>query len=372
MNRATSETPVAPEHKPDIASRRLHNQHLAGNPLERADDVVQWLCAVQAQDYGGAKWALAQRSAGLTDADIDKVFDSGRILRTHIMRPTWHFVSPADIRWMQALTHTRVDAVCAYYYRQLELDDGVFARSNALIHEALQGGRHLTRPELGKVLEDGGIQASGVRLAHLMLRAELDALVCSGPRRGKQFTYALIEERAPTARTLERAEALAELARRYFASHGPATVRDFVWWSGLTVADARAGLEMVQSCCAGEVVDGKTFWSAPSTAPVRLKNPTIHLLPNYDEQLIGFKDRAPTMHESVRGRVDSVIGALTAHIITSNGVVVGGWRRTIEKKSVTIRARLIVPLSDAEKTALQSAADDYGRFLGLPVTLLHE
>jgi hypothetical protein len=288
------------------------------------------------------------------------------------MRPTWHFVTPADIRWMQALTRTRVDAISAYQYRQLELDDVVFARSNALIRAALEGGRHLTRTELGKALENGGIVATGLRLAYLMLRAELDAVICSGPRRGKQFTYALVDERAPAARILERTEALAELARRYFTSHGPATVRDFAWWSGLTVADAKAGLEMVQSCFTSEVENGKTFWSAPATVPLKLKSPAVHLLPNYDEQLIGFKDRAPTMHESVRGRVQSVIPALTAHIITSNGVVVGGWRRTIEKKNVTIRTKLIVSLNAAEKASLQSAAEDYGRFVGLPVTLLHE
>ena len=360
------------EAEPDIASRRLHNQHLAGNPLERAEDVVRELCAVQAQDYGGAKWALAQRSASLTDSDLDNLFDAGAMLRTHVMRPTWHFVAPADIRWMQALTHARVDAVCAYYYRQHELDDAVFARSNALIGAALEGGRYLTRPELGKVLEDGGIPASNTRLAPLMLRAELDAIVCSGPRRGKQFTYALIDERAPDARRLDRDEALAELTRRYFVSHGPATVRDFVWWSGLTVADAKAGLAMVQSCFTSEVVDGKTFWFAPSSAPVKIRKPLVHLLPNYDEQLIGFKDREPTIHESVRNRIRPSDSALMAHLITVNGVVVGAWRRTVAKKGVTVRTNLVVPLNRAEQAALELAAEDYGRFMGLPVRLLHE
>jgi hypothetical protein len=357
---------------PDIATRRLHNQHLAGNPLASAEDVVEWLCAVQAQDYGGAKWAVAQRSAGLTDADLDRAFDAGGILRTHIMRPTWHFVAPADIRWMQALTHSRVDAASAYYYRQLELDDAVFARSNALLGAALEGGRHLTRPELGKVLQAGGIEADGVRLAYIVMRAELDALVCSGPRRGKQFTYALIDERVPGARTLERDEALAELTRRYFASHGPATVRDFVWWSGLTMAQAKAGLAMVQSCFTNEVVDGKTFWFAPSANPVKVREPAVHLLPNYDEHLIAFKDREPTIHASVRNRIDPTNSALQAHLITLNGVVVGGWRRTLEKKAVTIRTNLFVPLDQTENAALQSAAEDYGRFLELPVTLVHE
>ena len=225
-----------------LVRERLRNQSLAVSRLRTPGEVVAWLGAAQAQDYAGAKWALGLRAKGLTDAAVEQAFDEGAILRTHILRPTWHFVAPADIRWMLALSAPRVHAVNAYAYRTFELDAAVLARSRAALERALAGGRQLTRLELAKVLQRAGVQADGPRLAHVMMHAELDAVICSGARRGKQFTYALLEERAPRAKVLPRDEALAELTRRYFASHGPATLRDYVWWSGLTARDARAGM----------------------------------------------------------------------------------------------------------------------------------
>jgi hypothetical protein len=220
----------------DIARRRLLNERLVGPALTTPADVVSWLGAVQSQDYAGAKWAVAQRARGCSDRDVELACDRGDIVRTHVMRPTWHFVAPADARWMLELTAPRVHAANAYYYRKLELSPRTFERSNAALALALEGGKHLTRVELARALAGAGIRAEGVRLAYLLMRAELDALICNGSRRGKQFTYALFDERVPRAAPLARDEALAELTRRYFTSHGPATVQDFAWWSGLTVA----------------------------------------------------------------------------------------------------------------------------------------
>ena len=205
----------------DIAHQRLHNQLIARRTFEKPGDVVQWLGAVQAQDYAAAKWAVGLRSQGATDDDIEQAFAGGAILRTHVMRPTWHFVAPADIRWMLTLTAPRVNAINAFYYRKLELDDSLFMRSNAALAKALQGGKQLTRPELVSVLQQAGIATHDLlRFTYIMLRAELDGIVCSGARRGKQFTYALLDERAPQARMLDHDEALAEFARRYFTGHG--------------------------------------------------------------------------------------------------------------------------------------------------------
>src|SRR6266702_3694762 len=224
---------------PNIAHQRLHNQLITQQTFEKAGDVVKWLGAVQAQDYAAAKWALGLRMQNSTDEII---------LRTHVMRPTWHFVLPADIRWMLALTAPRVLATIAYYDRTLGLDDTVFTHTNTVLAKALQGGKQLTRDELASVLQQAGIATDNLqRTGHVLMHAELDGIICSGARRGKQFTYALLDERTPQARTLDRGEALAEFARRYFTSRGPATLQDFVWWSGLTVADARTGLEMVTS-----------------------------------------------------------------------------------------------------------------------------
>ena len=207
---------------------------------------MSWLGAVQAQDYTGAAWGVALRARDLTAVAFEREFAAGRILRTHVMRQTWHFVAQADIRWLQALTGPRVRAASAYYAARLAIDARLMTRARTIVERALEGGQYLTRDELAeRLLQDGRIEAAGQRLAYIVMALELDAVICSGPRRGKQFTYALVEERAPQARVLPRDEALAELARRYFQSHGPATVHDFGWWSGLPVKDARAAAATV-------------------------------------------------------------------------------------------------------------------------------
>lgn len=281
----------------DIALLRLRNQHLIGDKFGSASEVVGWLGAVQAQDYAGARWALAQRMKRAVDAEIERAFDAGEILRTHVLRPTWHFVLPADIRFLLALSAPRVRTLMRTYDVKLELDRAVLDRSQQLLARALTGGEHRTRSELARALEQGGITATGQRLGHIMMHAELDALVCSGPRRGKQFTYALLSERAPGARSMTREQALAELTRRYFTSHGPALPQDFAWWSGLTLEDARAGLALASEALSELVVDGRTYHHAGSARPPRPATSVVHLLPNYDEHVIAYRERNATIHK---------------------------------------------------------------------------
>ena len=208
--------------RPDIARRRLINQGLVKPTLKTASEVVARLGAVQAQDYGGSKWGITQRTDRLTDAQIEKEIDDGKIIRTHVLRPTWHFVAAADIGWMLTLSAPRVHAANAYWYRWLEVDDAVARRSRTVLTKALRDGKHLTRSELGQALTKARIQVtSPVRLACIVMRAELDGVICSGARRGKQFTYALLEERVARSTALEREAALFELARRYFTTRGP-------------------------------------------------------------------------------------------------------------------------------------------------------
>lgn len=339
-------------------------------PFATPEEVVQWLGAVQSQDYGGAKWGLAQRVGHTSSTAIDEAFARGAILRTHVMRPTWHFVRPVDIRWLLALTAPRVNAISAYYFRQTGLDDALFARSDAILARALEGGNYLTRTELAQVLEQGGITASGIRLAYIIMRAELDAVICSGPLRGKQFTYALLDERVPATKTLDHDAALAELDRRYFTSHGPALPQDFAWWSGLTVASARAGIAMAGSHLRSETIAGDTYWcvAAPPATPA-MPSPTVHLLPNYDEYLIAYREYFHVQNKILAAGLKDYTNALVNHIIVLDGQVIGGWKRTLQKNAATIEARLLIPLDDAEHAALSRAADAYGRFIGLPVTL---
>ena len=331
--------------------------------------MVEWLGAVQAQDYAGAKWGLGQRMEDATDAAIDDAFNEGKILRTHVMRPTWHFVSPVDIRWILMLTAPRVHALNAFMYRQLELDKAILSKSYKVLEKALPGKRHLTRSELAAAFKKVGILAEGLRLGYFMMSAELDGLICSGARRGKQFTYTLLEERAPQVKPLKRDEALAELTRRYFASRGPATLQDFTWWSGLTMADAREGIEMVKSQFVNEELNGQVYWFADSASPVRKISPTAHLLPNYDEYFIGFKDRTSIGSRMRTLHLEENSAALNTHIIIIDGQVVGGWRRTLKKNVVIVELNLLTDLTKAEKRAVTETANKYGKFLGLPAEL---
>ncbi len=354
----------------EVARQRACNQRLTGAPFERVEEVVRWFGAVQSQDYAGAKWALAQRTRDATNSAIDAAFNAGTLLRTHVMRPTWHFVLPADIRWLLALTGPRVTMANASAARKLGLDEATFARSNALIANALAGGKHLTRAEMARMLQEGGIAAAEVRLVHLMMRAELDGLICSGPLRGKQFTYALLDERAPATHEWTREEALAELTARYFTSHGPATAHDYAWWSGLTVADARAGIAMVAPRLLHEVVDGTTYWFPEPAAAAGSEEPIVRLLPNYDEHLVAYRDRSATFDAARLPDLDAKDPALLANSVVLNGHVIGGWRRTVQRGEIVIEASLRIALDQVQTAALHAAADTYGRFMGKPVALV--
>ena len=352
--------------KIDIVRQRLGNQRLASSEFQKPADVVAWLGAVQAQDFAGAKWAVGLRARDVTDADVNQAFDAGLILRTHVLRPTWHFVAPADIRWILALTAPRVHARNAPYYRKFGLDSRLLARGRRVIERALEGGRQLTRIELAAALGRAGIAADAMRLVFLIMHAELEAVICSGARRGKQFTYALVAERAPDARMLDRDEALAELTRRYFTSHGPATLRDYSWWSGLTMREARAGVEMSKRTLGEEVVDGRAYWHAPSNVARRRHAARAYLLPNYDEYLIAHKDRDWVLEPrppAARGAVEH------PHHLIVDGKLRGSWKRTFGIGAAGVEVRPYRPLNKAEASAVAKEADRYSRFLEMPVTL---
>jgi hypothetical protein len=354
----------------NLAHQRLHTQHIAGPGLDKPEDVVRLLGAVQAQDYPAAKWAVGLRLRNATDSDIERAFTDGRILRTHVMRPTWHFVMPEDIRWMLALTAPRVRALLAHYDRQQEVDASTIARSDDLIEKALQGGKHLTRSELGAILQQDGIKtADNPRLGHLIMHAELNAVVCSGPRRGNQHTYALLDERAPQARTLPGDEALAALTLRYFTGHGPATVKDYVWWSGLTTTDAKAGLEMVKSHLTHETIDGQTYWFSESAQFTSDPSPTAYLLPIYDEYIVGYKDRSAALDAAHTDKLDPLRCIFFGHLIIIDGQIAGSWKRTLSKNAVTLEAQPFTPLTPAQLEAYTTAAHRYAHFLNLPLAL---
>ncbi len=351
----------------EIARQRLSNHHIAGTRFSTPAEVVQWLCAVQAQDYTAAKWAIGQRTRAVTDAGVEQAFAVGAILRTHVLRPTWHFVTAADIRWMLELTAPRVRAATEPYNRRHELDAALFKRSNAVLAKALRGGKQLTRVELASILSQAGIATDDLlRLMLIMMRAELDGIVCSGAPRGKQQTYALLDERAPKHRALARDEALAELARRYFAGHGPATLQDYAWWSGLTIADARSGLAMVQSAFAHEEVNGKTYWLYPSRT-AKDKTLAAYLLPNFDEYMVGYTHRGASYDQAHDDKLDARGSILATHTIVIDGEIVGAWKRTFRKNALVFTTKPFRKLTSAETRATSAAATRYGKFLDLPL-----
>jgi hypothetical protein len=344
-----------------IAAARLDNQCITARPRRRPEEVVAWLGAVQAQDYPAAKWAVALRMReGTIGAAIDRALDEGRIIRTHVLRPTWHFVARADVHWMLELTAPRVRQAMAFADRYYELDPPMRARATGIFERALGRQEFLTRVELGQCLARARLGVTGVRLAVLTMHAELEGVICSGPRRGKQMTYALLPARAPHPRRLPRDEALGELAKRYLQSHGPATIRDFVWWSGLMVKDARRALEI--SRARQQTIDGLAYWTI-GAAPAREKpRPHVHLLPVYDEYLVAYRDL------SAVPRSAGNYGRLQQAVIAA-GQVAGTWKPVRRADGVVLDIAADRPLSAAEQRGLRQEAVRYGRFLDARVSI---
>lgn len=351
---------------PPPAPWRLHDQRLDGPPLAGPAEVVGWLVAVQSQDFAPALWSLAQRCDGLNATAARAAFDGGEVVRTHVLRPTWHFVAPGDIRWLLELTGPRVDVTNGTMYRRLGLDETTRGKATEVIVAALEGGRTLTRAQLGDELERHGIATATpepLRLAYLLMHAELEGVVCSGPMDGKQHTYALLDERVPAARPRSRDEALAELTRRFVTSRGPVTVEDLKRWSSLTVRDVRAGFEMVADSLHREEVDGTTYWFAEPVTAAPAATPRVHLLQGYDEYLSSYPVTRHVHDPS------AVVGAdrpgLPIGVVICDGEVVGRWRRSQRAAVVDIEVLTYVDLDAAQRDAVQAAADRLGTHLGV-------
>jgi hypothetical protein len=341
----------------ELLRLRLHNQQITDARSRQPEEVVSWLVAMQAQEYAMAKWSIGLRLPGaVQDAEIERAFNAGKILRTHVLRPTWHFVAPSDIRWLLALTAPRVHAANAYMYRKLALSASMFKRSSAVLGRALQSERFLTRTALQMVLAKSGVKAAGPRLGYLMMHAELEGLICSGPREGRQFTYALLETRVPASAPMNREAALVELSRRYFASRGPATAQDFATWSGLTLTDARAGFESLSGEFVRKQIAGQIHVYRPASVVSRRTTCFAFLMPDYDEYGMSYQDRSALFPRSMT----------LAHnrMIVVDGQIVGSWRRSLAGNSISVEADFPVPLSRAKLRAVTQATRRYAAFAG--------
>jgi hypothetical protein len=344
----------------DLARRRLHGQRVIGPPFADPAAAVAWLGAVQAQDYLGALWALGLRTRNATEAVVERAVADRRIVRTWPMRGTLHFVPAADARWMLELLTPRVAPAKRARHRSLGLDDAVFTRSKHLLERALRGGRTLTRDAVYRALEDGGIPVGGQRGIHVLQQLAEDRFVVFAGRKGRQQAFALFEEWLPAARSRPRDEALGTLATRYFTGHGPATIRDFVWWTKLTVSDAREGIRLAGATLAREEVAGTEYWSAATPRPARRASDGVVLLPAFDETLVGYRDRSALLDPAYSARVHHLLSPT----IVAGGRVVGTWSRRLDPELVNVKPAFFERPGRATVRAVADAAERYGAFLG--------
>jgi len=347
----------------DIASLRLLNQQIQQSKISSPLDLINWMGAMQAQDFNQAKWAVGLRLPHLTEVQVEEAFNRGDILRTHLMRPTWHFVSPDDIYWLLELSAKQIKSTMKSRNRQLELTDEVFKTSQEVIIKALEGNHYLTRDELSEFLNAAGISNSDQRLPHILMEAEIDRVICSGPMKEKKQTYALLAERIPTKKEISTDEALAILAKKYFTSHGPATVADFVWWSGLPVTDARKALEMNKSSLISETIGTDTYWFSDSISIPTSPPDSVYLLPAFDEYLISYKNRNAAIAADHHAKAISNNGIFWP-VIVVNGQISGLWKRTIKKDTALIELDHFRPHSKREILLIKKAATTFGHFSG--------
>ncbi len=353
----------------DIVKARLINQQIAGTKFKTVKEIVGWMGAMQAQDFNMVKWAVGIRLPGSTEKMIEAAINSGEIIRTHILRPTWHFVLSEDIYWMIELAAPRLKTSLKARWKSMGLTETVFTKSNKVLEKALSDGKHLTREELKIKLEKEKIQTRDQRIVHLLFRAELEGIVCSGSIKDKKQNYALLKERVPKPKTLNKEEALAKLAYKYFSSHGPATLQDFVWWSGLLAADARQALQMVKSEFISEKIGEQIYWFANSFSFFNTNKKSIYLLPAYDEFIISYKDRSATIPVEEQKKAISNNGIFRPTIVI-NGQVAGLWKRTMKEDKIIIEIKFFHPPDEFTKRSVKLVAAKYGNFFNKKVEVI--
>ena len=322
--------------------RRLENQALLHSSHKSAKSVVAWLGGLQGQDPESAKWSIGLRLPGSTKADIETAFTKGELVRTWPMRGTLFVVAAEDARWLIALTAPGNLKRAVYRRRQLELDDQTLTKSRKVLIKTLTGGHHRTREELADSLEHAKISTEGQRAYHLIWDAAVNGLLCYSAMRGKQHTFALLDEWLPKTKAKPRDEALAELAKRYFQSRSPATLKDFTWWSGLTAREARQGFESM-----GEI--------RPSTSS-SVESRTAFALPGFDEYVLGYADRAPVLDPRFADRICPGGNGVFQPTLVLDGHVVGTWKRA------TLALELFKKVKPAERRALEQAVERYAAF----------
>ena len=349
----------------EIARFRLVNQQIAASRCKDPAQVVSSLGAMQAQDYLGTLWAIGLRLPGTTEKEVERAIADRTVVRTWPLRSTLHFIAAADVHWLLELTAPRILSTANLRFERYGLDAAALARIRKLLVKTLQGSQQLTRDEIYAVLQRARISVEGQRGYHILWRMGVDRIICFGARRGKQPTFTLLEEWAPPDRMLDRDAALAELTSRYFVGHGPATLQDFVWWSGLKVSDAKAGLAMAKSRLESLNINERVYWLSPETPSLSRAAPIVYLLPGFDEYLLGYRDRGASLDPAYTQKVQAGSNGIFLGTIVANGKVIGTWKRELRKDAARVTTNFFRPLTRAEAGALEKAISRYCAFLEL-------
>lgn len=354
----------------DIALLRLSNQHIAHSKLTKPADVVRSLLAVQAQDFLGSLWAIGLRMKSSTEFDVEQAVNKKEIVRTWPMRGTIHFLATEDAKWMLDLLAPRIVRRMDYYYKRAELNQKIFDQTKKILIKHLSK-QELTRPEIYSIFEKEGITTKNMRGLHIMGLHSLTGLVCFGNRKGKQPTFALLDNCIPKTKSKSREEALAEVTYRFFTGHGPAQIIDLMWWSGLNKSEVLEGLSMVKSKLHSEKIDGKEYWMNPNQETAK-KDSDLYMLATYDEYLIAYKDRSASLEDMHKQKINPGSNGMFLSTLVLNGQVIGLWRRDIKKKEVIVTAKFFKEPTSQIKDKFAQAAQRYGKFLQLPVSIKNQ
>ena len=352
----------------EVAITRLFNQQISLSHFNSAKELVSWMGAMQAQDFPMVQWAVGLRLPGMTEEVIKEAFNEADILRTHLLRPTWHLVAAEDIYWMLELSAPQIKSSMRSRSLSLGLTESVLAKTNNIIEKASSVTEYLTRQELVVLLEENKIKNEDNRAAHVIMNAELDGIICSGKIVNNKQTYALLSKRVKQPPKISRDEALAKLASRYFQSHAPASLEDFSWWSGLGIREARKSIAFIHADLITEKINSTEFYMSNNQVS-GLNDSHVHFLSAYDEFIVSYTDRSASITSENHKKAISAYG-LFRPIVVINGQVKGIWKRTIKKQLVEIEINLFQPQSKKIKSRIEQAAEKYGSFLQLETDIV--
>ena len=344
-----------------VGNIRMFSQQLINPMFDTPKDLVSWMGAIQAQDCVMSKWAVGIRLKSPSLQQVEKALESGEIIRTHILRPTWHMIAAEDIRWMLKLTGKRIRSTCLSWGKQVGIDEKMLLKSSSRLGKILENGRHLSKQEIGaELLLSETISDKNV-LNCLLSLAEVDGLICNGTEKNKKHTYALMDERVPQGKDLHQDEMLAMLAQRYFRSHSPASLQDFVWWSGVSVTEAKHAIKLIEKELITDRFESEKLYLHTQWTGLLHADNIFHLLPPYDEYLISYKERTHVLPKEYYRKAFNPYGIFYP-VTLYNGRIVGNWKKATRKNQLLIETTLFDGQVKANKKLITQAEERYKYF----------